>query len=459
MKTVIKRILSALILVTAIGAAAVWAPSPICCLILVVIAVLAQWEFYSLLDLGGLPSFKVLGCGAGAMLIVATWLALVSSCDLWREELEIMVLVATVLAVLLRQIPQRHNSPSLAPVAYTLLGFLLGALGTVLQLTPMMRAILMIAIGIFMVGNALRMFNIHPIFRFFALEPPKFVTRYIRKTAKNGADLATPLFLGALTVLIPCGITQAMMAVAIGTGDPLQGALLMLAFTLGTSPVFFVVAYLTTQIGARLEKWFMRFVAVVVLILGIVTYISGLRLAGVPINLPDWLQSNSGPQQSQVIPTKTIVKAYIPPALPTPVVDPGSSLAVDPGSPPTVDPGSLPTAPSAESSPVVNPVILAATEAAVPPTAPSISELYLNAMNYGYDPRTLYAIADVPVRLNVVTNNTRSCAVAFVIPELNYETLLPVSGLTTIDIPAQSAGKVMAFTCSMGMYTGEIVFR
>ncbi len=70
-------------------------------------------------------------------------------------------------------------------IAYTLLGFLLGALGTVLQLTPMMRAILLIVIGIFMVGNALRMFNVHPIFRFFALEPPKFVTRYIRKTAKN----------------------------------------------------------------------------------------------------------------------------------------------------------------------------------------------------------------------------------------------------------------------------------
>jgi hypothetical protein len=36
---------------------------------------------------------------------------------------------------------------------------------------------------------------------------------------------------------------------------------------------------------------------------------------------------------------------------------------------------------------------------------------------------------------------------------------LPVSGRTTIDIPAQTAGKVMAFTCSMGMYTGEIVFK
>jgi uncharacterized protein len=340
--------------------------------------------------------------------------------------------------------------------AYTLLGFLLGALGTVLQLTPMMRAILMIFLGIFMVGNALRMFNIHPIFRFFALEPPKFVTRYIRKTSKKGADLTTPLFMGALTVLIPCGITQAMMAVAIATGDPVQGALLMFAFTLGTSPVFFAVAYLTTQIGARLEKTFMRFVAVVVLILGIMTYISGLRLAGVPINMPNWLQTNPGPQQAQqVVPTNTVVKAYVPP-LPTPLAP---ILAVDRGSSPAVDPGSSAVAPTGETSPIVNPVNPPTTEAAIPPAATAIPELYLNALNNGYEPQTLLASAGVPLKLNVVTNNTRSCAIAFVIPELNYETLLPVSGLTTIDIPAQSSGKVMAFTCSMGMYTGEIVFK
>ena len=331
--------------------------------------------------------------------------------------------------------------------AYTLLGFLLGALGTVLTLTPMMRAILLIFIGIFMVGNALRMFNIHPIFRFFALEPPKFVTRYIRKTAKQSADLATPLFLGALTVLIPCGITQAMMAVAIGTGDPLQGALLMLAFTLGTSPVFFAVAYLTTQIGARLEKWFMRFVAVVVLVLGIVTYISGLRLAGVPVNLPDWLHSNSGPQQAQqLVPTNTVVKASIP-TLPTLTADSA------------VDPLPLAVAQISTTSAAVDPFTPAATEVVFPPTAPAITELTLNALNYGYEPQTLYASAEVPVKLNVVTDNTRSCAIAFVIPELNYETLLPQTGTTTIDIPPQSAGKVMAFTCSMGMYTGEIVFK
>ncbi len=184
-------------------------------------------------------------------------------------------------------------------VAYTLLGFLLGALGSVLQLTAALRAILLIAIGIFMLGNALRMFDVHPIFRYFAFEPPKFITRYIRRVAKNGADHLTPLFLGVLTVLIPCGVTQAMMAVAVGTGSAPLGAALMFAFILGTSPVFFIVAYLTMQLGARLEKWFMRFVAVVVLVLGLVSVNSGLTLIGSPLSVTNMLESLQVAQTAQ----------------------------------------------------------------------------------------------------------------------------------------------------------------
>src|SRR5687768_15793471 len=173
---------------------------------------------------------------------------------------------------------------------YTLLGALLGWLGSYLTLSPTTRAMLLIAIGIFMVGNALRMFNLHPVFRYFTIEPPKFITRYIRQTAK-GTDTATPLFLGALTVFIPCGVTQAMIATALGTGSVVLGAALMFAFTLGTSPVFFIIAYLTTELGARLEKYFMRFAAVVVLIFGFVTLDGGLNLIGSPLSLQNLTRS------------------------------------------------------------------------------------------------------------------------------------------------------------------------
>jgi uncharacterized protein len=290
-------------------------------------------------------------------------------------------------------------------IAYTLLGFLLGAFGAVLTLTPTLRAILLIAIGIFMLGNALRMLNVHPIFRYFAIEPPRFITRYIRRKSKNGTDLATPLFLGALTVFIPCGVTQAMMAVAIASGSAVQGAALMFAFTLGTSPVFFLVAYLTTSLGARLEKIFMRFVAVIILVLGVFSIVSGLNLVGVR----------------------------------TPV----SSLAQK----------ITPSDANFDSQPF-EPTAISAS-----PIPGSGATLTLAAKNNGYFPGTLHAQANTPLTLNIVTENTLSCVIAFYIPALRYEAMLPRTGVTAVEIPPQEAGSVMPFTCSMGMYTGQIVFQ
>ncbi len=284
-------------------------------------------------------------------------------------------------------------------VAYTLLGALLGWVGSFLTLSPTTRAVLMIAIGIFMVGNALRMFNIHPIFRYFSIEPPKFITRYIRRTAK-GTDTATPIFLGLLTVFIPCGVTQAMMATALGTGSALMGAALMFAFTLGTSPVFFLVAYLATELGAKLEKFFMRFVAIVVLILGFVTFDSGLNLIGSPFSLQNMTRNWFTPQAA------------------------------------------------------------ANASADVPqPVTAAEGEIVLNVGNNGYSPAILKAPAGKDLTLSLITNKTYSCARDFVIPDLNYYELLPDTGTVQVNIPAQEAGSTLFFTCSMGMYTGQIVFE
>ncbi len=297
--------------------------------------------------------------------------------------------------------------------AYTLLGAVLGWAGSFLTLSPVTRAVLMLAIGVFMVGNALRMLNVHPIFRFFVIEPPRFITRAIRRTAKRETDFFTPLFLGALTVLIPCGVTQAMMAVALGTGSPATGAALMLAFTLGTSPVFFLVAYLATQIGARLERYFMRFVAVVVLILGLVTVESGLNLLGSPVSFAALTRSLRPAGQAVVVPADAS-------GAPTPVLHGGATPAFQ------------------------------STDA---------SAIELRVANNGYMPNVLRAPANRAVSLNLVTSKTYSCARDFVIPSLNYYQLLPETGRVTVAIPPQKPGTVMRFTCSMGMYTGQILFE
>jgi sulfite exporter TauE/SafE len=272
--------------------------------------------------------------------------------------------------------------------AYTILGALLGAVGSVLQLTPLMTAILYAAIGVFMIGNGLRMFNVHPIFRYFVIEPPSALTRYIRRKSKNSTSLVTPLFLGTLTIFLPCGVTQAMLAVAIGTGSPLMGSALMFAFILGTSPLFFTVSYFATRLGAAVERNFSRIVAVTMLVMGLVSMDAGLNLAGSPVSF-------------------TILYNTVSAAL---------------------HPASVATGYSIEAS------------------------------ENGYNPAVLHLPANRPVTLEWVTNGTRACSRSVVMPGLNYHTILPVTGRVKFDIPPQTTGTVLRYTCSMGMYPSQLIF-
>src|SRR5207248_7068000 len=121
-------------------------------------------------------------------------------------------------------------------VAYTVLGALLGLFGSFIELTPTLQGWLQIAMGLIMVGVAGQLLNLHPVSRYFSLQPPKAIQRLIRRESRSGR-LMTPALLGALTVFIPCGTTQAMMLVAMASGSPVSGALVLVAFVLATIPL------------------------------------------------------------------------------------------------------------------------------------------------------------------------------------------------------------------------------
>ncbi|PIZ63100.1 hypothetical protein COY17_01280 [Candidatus Saccharibacteria bacterium CG_4_10_14_0_2_um_filter_52_9] len=305
--------------------------------------------------------------------------------------------------------------------AYTALGFLLGWVGTALQLTPYTRAALLIVIGIFMLGTALRMLNVHPIFRHFVIEPPKKVTRYMRKKAKNdGVHKLTPIVLGSLTVLIPCGITQVMMAAAIATGNPLAGATIMFAFILGTSPIFFVLAFLTTRLEGKLQSSFLKLVGVIILVLSLVSINGGLNLAGSPLSLNSIQQSINDRFGSA---DKTTAENSTPP------VDVNGEKA----------PTQSPTASSVQSSDATGDV------------------LKLTASSASYSPGVIKASANKAHKLEITSKDNGGCGRAFTIPSLGKQEILPENGVTTIDIPPQQTGK-MRMTCAMGMYNAVIEF-
>lgn len=327
--------------------------------------------------------------------------------------------------------------------AYTLLGFLLGWVGSLIQLAPLPRAILQIAIGIFMLGQALRILNVHPIFRWFNIEPPAFIRKYIRRQSKKGDDFSTPAFLGALTVLIPCGITQVMMASAMSTGDPFTGAALMFAFILGTSPVFFVVAYFATQLGSKIEKYFMKLVAVIVMILAIMTINTGLNLIGSPFSLNRIFQNPSEVNaQSNSLESASLLPVPLNQTNPAA----GCNCGMMKNRNGSLGAGSIFTQPTQIPAPDTS-----ATDSS------EWNEVTVQVLNSSYSPDVVHIKADRPTHLKLESKDVFSCSLAFVIPTLGKQVILNPTDSQTIDLPAFSAGDQIPFSCSMGMYTGVIL--
>jgi sulfite exporter TauE/SafE len=162
-------------------------------------------------------------------------------------------------------------------VAYTILGFVLGAIGSSLLITPKVQGWLQIIIGIYMIITAANLVNLHPFFKHFVIAPPKFIFRILRNQTRV-KSFFTPVILGALTILIPCGVTQAMMLLAVSAGNPVISAVTMFAFILGTIPVFFAIGMAANELFKR--KALTVVAALVVAGMGILSINSGQVLRG-----------------------------------------------------------------------------------------------------------------------------------------------------------------------------------
>ncbi len=191
-------------------------------------------------------------------------------------------------------------------IAYTLLGFLLGAFGGALNISPQVQIWMQIAAGLYMFAVAMNLLNVHPIFRYVIIQPPRFLTRMVRNQSKS-SQLFAPGFLGALTIFIPCGTTLAMEALAISSASALMGASIMFVFVLGTIPLFFGVGWITSILGDTFKKGFFRLAALALIYLSFTSITGALNAGGVSINFQgnatktQALQQYQGPVQEITI--------------------------------------------------------------------------------------------------------------------------------------------------------------
>lgn len=279
--------------------------------------------------------------------------------------------------------------------AYTILGFLLGWLGSFFQLSISFKVFLQIAISIFMIGTAFNILEVHPIFRYFAIQPPKFLTRMVRKQSKS-QNMFAPAILGAFTIFIPCGTTQAMMALAVATGNPLLGAAVMFAFILGTSPVFFILGYFATKLADTFQQNFMKLAAASIIILALFNINNAISLTGSNFTVGNiwkgfWCTVSWCDNATTAAAMGNVVKEAT--------------------------------------------IVIGARE---------------------YTPNNLYVKAGSQVTLHLQNKEGTSCIQAFTIPSLGIQKVVPVGTAGDVVFTAPDKPQQIAFMCSMGMYRGVI---
>lgn len=275
-------------------------------------------------------------------------------------------------------------------ISHALLGFFLGWAGSLVSVSPRVTAIGIGLVSVFMIGTALSFLEVHPIFRYFVIQPPRMLTRFVRGRAKAGGIFA-PAVIGLFSIFIPCGTTQAMMALAAGTGSPWWGMAVLSVFVLGTAPVFFLLGLSIDVIKATLKEKFAVVAATLVLVLALINLNAALRLYGSSVTFGSLARSFY------------CTVTFCPEAV----------------------------------------------RLGEPTTTPEIT-FWLN----GYKIANPVIPKGEQITLTLTNTAGQGCIQAFTIPQLGLQEVVSVGEKKTLTFTAPSESGELAFSCSMGMYGG-----
>jgi sulfite exporter TauE/SafE/copper chaperone CopZ len=164
-------------------------------------------------------------------------------------------------------------------ISYTAVGLILGAVGWLIDggdslgISLVLQGVLKLLAGAVMVVMGINLLGIFPALRRFTLRLPKL-----------NLGSKSPLVVGMLNGLMPCGPLQAMQIVALASGNPLTGALSMLLFSLGTVPLMLGLGSLVAALGKKFTRTVMTVGAVLVVVLGLAMFSQGWSLSGIQMS-------------------------------------------------------------------------------------------------------------------------------------------------------------------------------
>ncbi|MDR2295536.1 MAG: sulfite exporter TauE/SafE family protein [Clostridiales Family XIII bacterium] len=166
-------------------------------------------------------------------------------------------------------------------ISYTAVGAAVGALGGVFTPTGLFRGAVQLIAGAFMIIVGLNMLGLFPGLRRLAPRLPRGLAERIDAEKDRSGS---PLLIGLLNGLMPCGPLQAMQLYALSAGSLLRGALSMLAFSLGTVPLMFGLGALSSLLGRKFTRKVVTIGASLVVVLGLSMFSQGFSLSGLSLD-------------------------------------------------------------------------------------------------------------------------------------------------------------------------------
>ncbi|MGB4957607.1 MAG: sulfite exporter TauE/SafE family protein [Candidatus Saccharimonas sp.] len=160
-------------------------------------------------------------------------------------------------------------------------GAIIGAIGSAFALKGSLLGFLTIAVGMVMLILGLQLTEIFPrITRGLTL--PSGLARKLGINNRKEREYShkNAFLMGAATFFLPCGFTQAMQLLAVSTGNPLQAAVIMGAFAIGTTPGLLTLGGLTSVVKGVFAQRFFRIVGVIVVAMALINFTNGYTLAG-----------------------------------------------------------------------------------------------------------------------------------------------------------------------------------
>lgn len=170
-------------------------------------------------------------------------------------------------------------------ISYTVIGGIVGALGSVISLNGVFRGIVAIIAGLAMIIMAINMLGLFPKLRKFSVRVPKKLVTFLTNSKKGKSSF----YVGIVNGLMPCGPLQSMQLYALSTGSFIGGATAMFLFSLGTVPLMFGFGTIAGKLNKKFTEKMLTVSTIIIFILGVGMLNNGLTLSGFGINI-----TNSG---------------------------------------------------------------------------------------------------------------------------------------------------------------------